>query len=173
MIETRWSTKEDARALSMLHRQAWRYTYAGIIPGRALERIIGSRGPNWWRHIHRRGASVLIIELDRQIAGYARVGPVRPQLWKGTGEIYELYLAPEYHGSGLGEHLFLEARRRLVSRGLTRLVVWSLAANELGCRFYRALGGREIARAKTRIGGAALTKIGFAWGMDTGFRSGA
>ncbi|MEM8572531.1 MAG: GNAT family N-acetyltransferase [Pseudomonadota bacterium] len=164
MISTRWSTAQDAQALACLHREAWRYAYKGIIPGRDLERIIGSRGPRWWLHIHRRGASVLIIELDDQMAGYARLGPVRPQHWKGTGEIYELYLAPEFHGAGLGEHLFREARRRLISRGLTRLVVWSLAANELGCRFYRALGGREIARSKTRIGGAALTRIGFAWG---------
>lgn len=164
MIRTRWSTPEDAGALADLHRQAWRYTYAGIIPGRALERIIGSRGPKWWRHMHRRGASVLVVELDGQVAGYARLGPVRPRLLKGTGEIYELYLAPEFHGAGLGEYLFQEARRRLISRGLTRLVVWSLAANELGCRFYLALGGREIGRTRTRIGGAALTRIGFAWG---------
>ncbi|WP_424932615.1 N-acetyltransferase family protein [Amaricoccus macauensis] len=164
MIRTRWSTPEDASALADLHRQAWRYTYAGIIPGRALERIIGSRGPKWWRHMHRRGASVLVVELDGQVAGYARLGPVRPRLLKGTGEIYELYLAPEFHGAGLGEYLFQEARRRLISRGLTRLVVWSLAANELGCRFYLALGGREIGRTRTRIGGAALTRIGFAWG---------
>lgn len=164
MITTRWSTAEDSGALADLHRVAWRYAYAGIIPGRALERIIGSRGPRWWRHIHRRGAAVLILELDGQIAGYARLGPVRPQGWNSTGEIYELYLSPEFHGAGLGEHLFCEARRRLFSRGLTRLVVWSLSANELGCRFYKALGGREVARSTTRIGGAALTKIGFVWG---------
>ncbi len=164
MIVTRWSTADDAGALADLHRQAWRYAYAGIIPGRALERIIGSRGPQWWRHIHRRGAAVLIVEFDGRVAGYARLGPVRPQVTRGTGEIYELYLAPEFHGAGLGELLFDEARRRLVSRGLTRMVVWSLAANELGCRFYRALGGREIGRSKTRIGGMPLTRIGFAWG---------
>lgn len=163
MIEVRWSTQEDAGALALLHRDAWRYAYAGIIPGRALERMIGSRGPRWWRQIHRRGSGALIVEVEGQLAGYARLGPVRPHRWNGTGEIYELYLAPQYHGTGLGQRLFAEARGQLMARGLTRLVVWSLGANELGCRFYRALGGREVARSTTRIGGTALTRIGFAW----------
>jgi hypothetical protein len=59
--------------------------------------------------------------------------------------------------------LFTEARNRLEAEGLTRLVVWSLAANELGCRFYRALGGHEAARSTGEIGGAPLPMIGFAW----------
>jgi ribosomal protein S18 acetylase RimI-like enzyme len=163
MITTRWSSDADSPELAALHRDAWRYAYAGIIPGTALERMIGRRGPRWWRRMHRRGAPALVIEMDGRIAGYATIGPVRQRLAPRTGEIYELYVRPEYHGTGLGERLFTEARRRLQAKGLTRLVVWSLAANELGCRFYRAVGGKEAARSTGRIGGAPLPMIGFAW----------
>jgi ribosomal protein S18 acetylase RimI-like enzyme len=104
-----------------------------------------------------------VIEMEGRIVGYATIGPVRTRLAPRTGEIYELYIRPEYHGTGLGQLLFAEARRRLSAKGLTRLVVWSLAANEIGCRFYRALGGEEAARSTGTIGGAPLPMIGFAW----------
>ena len=33
LIATRWSTAADDRGLAEVHREAWRYAYAGIIPG--------------------------------------------------------------------------------------------------------------------------------------------
>ncbi len=80
------------------------------------------------------------------------------------GEIFELYLRPEYHGCGLGRRLFDRARRELESRGLDRLAIWALAENALACRFYRAMGGVECARCQERFCGVPLVKIGFAWG---------
>lgn len=159
----RWSFPDDGPRLAALHRDAWRYAYAGIIPGLALERMIGRRGPRWWRRLNRMGAPALVLDLDGDIAGYATLGPARKRLGARSGEIYELYLRPECHGAGLGRTLFAAARQRLAAAGLPRLTVWALADNEMACRFYRGLGGRESARARECIGGTTLEKIGFAW----------
>jgi ribosomal protein S18 acetylase RimI-like enzyme len=80
------------------------------------------------------------------------------------GEIYEIYLLPEYQGIGLGTRLFLAARRELARFGFDSVVVWALADNDSACRFYRNAGGRRVARANERFGETALTKIAFAWG---------
>jgi ribosomal protein S18 acetylase RimI-like enzyme len=162
MIDTRWSRPEDAEALARLHRDAWRYAYAGLTPGLSLERWIAARGPHWWAALHRAGGKALVIEAHGRLAGYAMGGPCRPRAGR-RGEIYELYVDPLHHGAGLGRRLFREARRALEARGHEGLRVWSLSVNELGCRFYRALGGRAEARGFVSFGGAQLERIGFGW----------
>jgi ribosomal protein S18 acetylase RimI-like enzyme len=163
LIEIRASVEADCEALAALHRDAWRYAYAGIIPGVALERMIARRGSGWWRRLHRGGGQALVVALDRDLAGYATLGRGRMPGRPVSGEIYELYLRPEFQGVGLGRRLFSAARLRLADAGFARITVWSLAENAIGCRFYRAMGGKECGRAQERIGGARLEKVGFAW----------
>lgn len=163
MIKTRWSRPRDAPALAEIHRDAWRFAYAGLLPGLALERMIAAHGPRWWDALQRQGSRTLVLELDGNVVGYARIGACRSREFAGAGEIYELYLDPICHGAGLGKRLFREARRRLAARLPGGLIVWSLAINKIGCRFYRALGGKVLSRDRTRFGGVEFERIAFAW----------
>lgn len=166
MIEIRWSTRDDAESLAVLHRDAWRNAYAGIIPGVALERMLAARGPSWWRRMHGLGMRALVLDLSAQnprTAGYATLGRLRAAASAPMGEIYELYLRPEAQGIGLGRRLFAAARDELGRHGLVRLHVWALAENATACRFYRAMGGQPSTRACQRIGDRDLEKIGFRW----------
>jgi len=160
---TRWSTEADAAALAAVHAAAWRYAYAGIIPGVELERMVARRGPRWWQRLHARGARTLVLELapDHVVAGYATLGRSRGEA--ASGEIYELYLRPELHGAGFGRRLFEASRRVLAAHGLPRLTVWALAENEVACRFYRAMGGIEAGRGVYRLCGVELEKVGYVW----------
>ena len=114
-------------------------------PGLTLERMIARRGPAWWSRMHGRGFRALVVDCDGTLAGYATLGRSRGAGGRAFGEIYELYLRPEYQGCGLGRRLFAEARRKSWRRiGLDRLTVWALKReNEIACRFYRAMGGIE------------------------------
>jgi GNAT superfamily N-acetyltransferase len=163
LVATRWSTDGDGDGLARVHRDAWRYAYAGIIPGLALERMIARRGQGWWGRMHARGFRALVIDCDHRLAGYATLGRSRAPNRRGCGEIYELYLSPECHGCGLGRRLFVTARRELRGHGFDGLMVWALADNTVALRFYRAMGGVEAARTQDRFCGVPLAKIGFAW----------
>ena len=170
VIEFRWSRDADSAALAALHRDTWRYAYAGIIPGITIERMVARRGPGWWHGLHGVQGGALVLDLDGEVVGYATLGPNRtPGRTSGRmpkrpgGEIYELYLRPECQGVGLGRRLFDAARARLAGTGLAGTIVWSLADNAIGCRFYRAMGGAELGRGRERIGGVALDKLGFVW----------
>jgi ribosomal protein S18 acetylase RimI-like enzyme len=160
---TRWSDADDGTALAAVHQDAWRYTYAGIIPGVPLERMIARRGPAWWVRMHRRGFRAMVIDCGGTLAGYATLGRSRAPGRPG-GEIYELYVRPEYQGCGLGRRLFADARGELRRRAFGPLTVWALADNRIAVRFYRAMGGTEAALAEDRFCGVPLPKIGFAWG---------
>ena len=158
----RWSSAADADGLADLHGAAWRYAYAGIIPGMTLERMIARRGRLWWRRMHERGFHALVVDSMGSVAGYATLGRGRASA-PHTGEIYELYVRPEHHGCGVGRRLFAGARRELASHGLDRLVVWALADNTVACRFYDAMGGALSGHAEDRFCGVPLAKVGFSW----------
>ena len=162
-IDIRRPRAGDAAALAELYAEAWRYAYRGILPGVALERMVARRGPRWWGRAQRHGMNVLMLCFDGKAAGYATFGRSRGALHLARGEIYEIYLRPEYHGAGMGRRLFTAARRALAVRGPGSLIVWSLADNPDACRFYTAMGGRLRAEAIREIGGVPLRLLGYVW----------
>jgi len=163
LIDIRAGQPDDAEALAIAHEEAWKLAYSGIIPFPHLDRMIARRGPNWWRFALANGAGLMVIEFDGTLAGYSSFGPVRRK-WGGyRGEIFELYLKPEYQGIGLGRRLFLATRTELAVRRLDGVLVWALCENQSACGFYGGIGGREIARASESFGGRQLDKIAFGW----------
>jgi ribosomal protein S18 acetylase RimI-like enzyme len=163
LIEIRRAKPSDALAVAETHDEAWRGAYRGVIPGRELDRLITRRGPDWWDSAIRKGSRISILAFGEKVAGYANYGRNRARSLFYDGEIYELYLRPEYQGLGFGRRLFSSARRDLAQSGLKSLVVWALSDNEPAVEFYRTLGGKAVARSSERFGDRSLEKVAFAW----------
>src|SRR5258707_15730598 len=163
LIEVRPAKAADAEAVAATHDQAWRAAYQGIIPGAELEKLINRRGPDWWDSAIRKGSRIAIMVFGDHIAGYANYGRSRARSLFYDGEIYELYLRPEYQGLGFGRRLFSSARRDLAQSGLKSLVIWALSDNDPAVEFYKALGGKAVARSSERFGDKSLEKVAFAW----------
>lgn len=163
LIEIRRAKPADAMAVAETHDEAWRTAYRGIIPGTELEKLISRRGPVWWESAIRKGSRVALLIFGDRIAGYANYGRNRARSLTYDGEIYELYLRPEFQGLGFGRRLFTSSRRDLAQSGLRSLVVWALSDNEPAVEFYRAIGGRAVARSSERFGSKTLDKVAFAW----------
>jgi len=150
-------------AVASTHDEAWRTAYQGIIPGNELDRLISRRGPEWWDSAIRKGSRISLMQFGDNIAGYANYGRNRARSLTYEGEIYELYLRPEYQGLGFGRRLFTAARKDLLQSGLRTLVIWALSDNETAVEFYRALGGRAVARSSEKFGSKTLDKVAYAW----------
>jgi ribosomal protein S18 acetylase RimI-like enzyme len=163
LIEIRRARNSDAAAVAETHDEAWRAAYQGIIPGVELDKLIGRRGPEWWDSAIRKGSRISVLAFGDKVAGYANYGRNRARSLYYDGEIYELYLRPEYQGLGFGRRLFTSARRDLAQSGMKSLVIWALSDNDPAVEFYRALGGRAVARSSERFGGRTLDKVAFAW----------
>ena len=162
-IDIRKAEPRDADAIADVHEQAWRGAYAGIIPHRSLTSMINRRGTDWWANAIRRAATVLVIDIGGSIAGYATVGRNRARELREQGEIYELYLRPEYQGIGLGRRLFAAARQKLADHGLKGMVVWALEENNGALSFYQGAGGRDVAEGVEVFDQKALKKVAFVW----------
>ncbi len=163
LIEVRRAKPADAAAIATTHDDAWRVAYQGIIPGAELERLINRRGADWWESAIRKGSRIAILVFGNNVAGYANYGRNRARSLYYDGEIYELYLRPEFQGLGFGRKLFAAARRDLNQSGLASLVVWALSDNESAVEFNKSLGGRAVARSSERFGGKVLDKVAYAW----------
>jgi ribosomal protein S18 acetylase RimI-like enzyme len=162
-VNTRRAGKADAEAIADVHDRSWTNAYGGIVPHKALTRMVQRRGSAWWANAIARHTVILVLEMQGRVVGYATIGRNRVKTLPFDGEIYELYLLPEYQGVGLGAHLFLSAMGELKRRSLKGLVVWVLAENAPAIRFYENAGGRQIAKGKETFDGKDLNKLAFAW----------
>ncbi len=148
LIEIRRAKPSDAMAVAGTHDEAWRTAYQGIIPGNELDKLINRRGPDWWDSAIRKGSRITILQFGEQIAGYANYGRNRARSLFYDGEVYELYLRPEFQGLGFGRRLF-----NAVAQGYD-----SERAEEpggVGALRQRA-GGGILPRARRPRGGALL-----------------
>ena len=80
-----------------------------------------------------------------------------------AGEIFELYLAPEFQGLGFGKRLFEVALQDLADHGYGSTVVWALADNDRAMAFYRKLGGKIVRQTQERFGGETRERVAFAF----------
>jgi ribosomal protein S18 acetylase RimI-like enzyme len=163
--ETRFAKLHDVAGLVQTHDDAWRSTYRGLIPGSELEKIISKRGADWWQAAIARGNRISLLIFNDEIAGYINYGRNRAKGLSSEGEIYELYLKPEYQGLGFGTQLFNAAKLDLKRNNIGSMVAWALTDNELGMTFFRNQAGRAIARSQERFGTKMLDKTAFSWAL--------
>ena len=102
-----------------------------------------------------------MLDFADAVAGYASYGRNRMPSLDFGGEIFELYVAPEYQGGGPRRRMFEAAQRDLAAHGYASFVVWALADNDRGVEFYRRLGGRIVRRAPEQFGDETRERIAF------------
>ncbi|MEL6436469.1 MAG: GNAT family N-acetyltransferase [Pseudomonadota bacterium] len=162
-IDIRPAAVGDGEGIAQVHAEAWQHAYAGILPFTSLRAMINRRDAQWWVRAVRRGTSILLLEMGDKIVGYVTYGLNRARALPQDGEIYELYLLPEYQGLGLGKRLFSTARDDLHRLGCSGLVVWTLDENINANSFYAQMGGKDIAEGHEMFAGKAIKKIAYVW----------
>jgi ribosomal protein S18 acetylase RimI-like enzyme len=162
-IKIRVADSGDASGIAAVHDSAWMEAYRGIIPGADLNRMVERRGPEWWSRAIKRGSRIAVLDYEDTVAGYASYGRNRAISLPYKGELYELYLKPEFQGLGFGRRLFTAAQRELSHNGLTSMVVWSLADNERAMHFYSHLGGLMVGRTQEIFSDVSRERIAFGW----------
>ena len=132
---------------------------------------IPDRARFWSGILSRRdqGMTLVAEDVDAGVIGFGNAGTARadglPADSDWNGEIYTLYLLPDWHGQGLGRRL-LEGLFDLLWRNrLLNVILWVLEANPTRF-FYEAMGGRLIARRRERFAGVMLDELAYGWRLN-------
>lgn len=162
-IDIRPATVEDCASIAHVHATAWQHAYAGILPHASLLSMISRRNADWWSRAVKRGTCIMAAEMAGEVVGYITYGLNRARSLPQDGEIYELYLLPEYQGVGLGKRMFDSARRELHRHGCQGLVIWTLEENVNANAFYANMGGEDVAEGHEIFSGKSIKKIAYIW----------
>jgi ribosomal protein S18 acetylase RimI-like enzyme len=166
-VRTRPATIDDADGMAKVKVDTWRSAYSRIVPAAYLESLSYERTAEGWRGgILRSGspnvAAYVAEEVDGQIVGIAMCGPAEGLERSGLGQVYVLYVLPEFHRRGVGRRLMRLCTHHLVGRGMSSLVIWVLKDNPYR-GFYEGLGGVLAGEKQVELGGVLLSEVSYEW----------
>lgn len=156
MTGVRFATPDDAHGLADVHVTAWQRAYQGIFPAAYLAALDREERTRWWRRFVVEGARVHVAETDRVI-GFCHAGQSADDGW---GEIFAIYVHPDYWGLGHGYELLKTGEESLFGQGHQQALLWVLEENESARRFYDRQGwsvGKPF-RVEA-IGGVQVTEL--------------
>ncbi|HEY1795009.1 MAG TPA: GNAT family N-acetyltransferase [Stellaceae bacterium] len=153
----------DAASIGRLDVETWQAAYAGILATPYLVELSAERRERGWAGVIRREPRDVRVAVgpDGAILGFGSCGGCRDEP-NYTGEVFTLYVAPDWQNRGIGRALILSLFARLVERGTRSAVVWVLSENPSRF-FYQRLGGREIRRRMLPFAGAQVAATAFGW----------
>lgn len=160
------AVEADVPAIARVDVETWRATYAGMLPDHLLLGLSErQRATAWSRFIaHRPGDSLIAVEPGQGVVGFGSCGLQRNPDLPYAGEIFTLYVTPDFQGRNIGRQLLLSLFARLVRVGRNSTVIWVLKDNPARF-FYERLGGRLAATRRFEMGrGVKVEAVGYAWG---------
>jgi len=162
-ITIRSARPGDARGIARLDVETWRTTYAGMLSTAYLVGLSEPRREIGWRRvILREPRDVRIAVKDGgAILGFGSCGPNRSDRFF-SGEVFTLYVAPDWQDQGIGRRLLIALFRRLVAVGCPSAIVWVLRDNPSRF-FYERLGAHQVSRKAFPVGGAAIEAVAYGW----------
>ena len=162
--------------MARVHVHTWRTAYSGIVSADYLASLSYKDGQSMWDDIlstDRPATSTLVAEAGGgEIIGFAGGGPERQGDPTHLGEIYAVYVLQDHQRRGVGRRLVMAVARQLLRDGFVSMLLWVLEDNHPACRFYESLGGEQVGRQTTTIGGTDLTEVSYGWKDIAGLATG-
>jgi ribosomal protein S18 acetylase RimI-like enzyme len=168
-IAIRSARPEDARGIAKLDVETWRATYAGMLSTPYLVGLSARRRELGWHNVILREPRDLRVAVGQgdAILGFGSCGPNRGDR-RFAGEVFTLYVAPDWQNQGIGRRLLIALFRRLVATGRSSAIVWVLRDNPSRF-FYERLGGRQVTYKTLAFAGSAVEAVAYGWGDLPGF----
>lgn len=177
MTTIRPATAQDAAGIANIYVDAWRSSYAAILPHRVLLGMSYERQTREWSWVIANRADVqpviVAAEADGGVVGFASFGAARPgdrpasgcfagERDAKIGEVYTLYVQPEFQERGIGRGLMAAAFAAMAGKGYGRGFLWVLRDNP-SRYFYERVGGVMVAERQEQLWGCAVEQICYGW----------
>jgi ribosomal protein S18 acetylase RimI-like enzyme len=159
----------DARGIARLDVETWRTTYAGVLSASYLVGLSERRREAGWRSVILRDPRDVRVAVDSigTTLGFGSCGPNRGDR-SFAGEVFTLYVAPDWQNQGIGRRLLIALFRRLVAAGRNSAILWVLRDNPARF-FYERLGAHQVSRKSLAVGGTTIEATAYGWRDLPGF----
>jgi len=122
--DIRVAIPSDASTIAEVYLETWRAAYAGILPDGTLVRMSVASQIRQWRSLLNAGDAVLVVTDGAEIVGFGGYGPNRERNLPYSGEVYTLYVSPDYQNQGLGRRLLRAMFEALQRDGHESAIIW-------------------------------------------------
>lgn len=162
-MKIRKATLSDAGGIARVHVDSWIATYKNIVPDTYLNQLTYNVREQLWNENLKADNNYVAENENGEIIGFADGGKERLEKYVAfKGELYSIYILPNYQGQGLGSLLIERVVNDLKGKGINSLLIWVLEDNR-SRGFYEKLGGQAVDRKTITISGKELTEIAYGW----------
>jgi ribosomal protein S18 acetylase RimI-like enzyme len=164
-VAVRRARPDDAADVARVYIESWHDTYPSFLPMPLLTAMTPKgQTARWQAAIRARGRETVLVAENPKfgIIGMTSFGPSRDEAMGFDGEVYTLYVHPDFLDRGAGRALLHAAFSDLRRRGFSSCVIWAHAKNPARF-FYEAMGGKLIAGRTAKMMGDAVPEAAFGW----------
>lgn len=142
MYIIRYADVNDAKILGDIHSQSWKIAYKGMVPDVILNNITSEKRQKYFEKALTEGwEEVAIILKEEKALGLISIGKCRDEDKNDSyGEIWGIYLLPEYWNIGIGSELISWGLNELKKRNYKEVTLWVLEDNLNARKFYEIMG---------------------------------
>ncbi len=154
---------DDAAAIASVYVETWRATYAGLVPDPVLSGMSESKQRRHWAAQIASSDTVMVADFPGcGVVGVGSCGLCRDWRFAGAGEIYTLYVSPDWQSQGHGRELLGAMLRAMRTAGFDAAILWVLERNPSRF-FYEAMGGSRVAVREERLWNTILPEVAYQW----------
>lgn len=163
-VSIRAATIADCAAVAEVHVRSWKESFAGIVPRTFLDKMsVEKRAKAFEAGFAAPFYRMYVAETPgRGIVGFADFGAPRENIEAYDGELYAIYLLPEFQRKGVGERLFGRGVAFLKGRGSSSMYLLALEVSPYRA-FYEKMGGRLVGKKQVEIEGATYEELIYGW----------
>lgn len=166
-LNIREAKPEDAAQIAEVHIRSWRQAYKGVVHQSYLDNglNVNEHTKRWREGLNKNRKGTFLAFNGAVLAGFVTVGPSRNRKCSDYGELYAIYLDPDYFGKGIGKTLFQSALEYAVAQGLKKMFVNVLTDNKMGRNFYERMGAVPIENSEEEltIDGQLYLEMKYEW----------
>tara|TARA_B100000686_G_C16286155_1_gene711308 strand:- start:112 stop:636 length:525 start_codon:yes stop_codon:yes gene_type:complete len=154
----------DGAAIAHVYVETWRDAYPGMLPDKVLVGLSKPRHETFWHQQIEKPESIVIVadDPDAGIVGFGSAGYARDPSLAHDGEVYTLYLLPDWRNRGTGRALLVGLFDALSANGCRSVLVWVLAHNPSRF-FYETMGGSVVSEKVEKLWGASVHQFAYGW----------
>ena len=154
IVIKKMETDEEIRGKAYVHYQSWQEAYRGIVDQEYLDALSLEK---CLQTAYRWPDNMIVAKDGASVIGFVGCGKYRNEELENTGEVFAIYILPEYYGRGVGYRLMQAALSQL--KEFRQVAVWVLKENKRAIRFYERCGFRPDGREATVTLGSPVTEI--------------